>query len=285
MPQGITVCPEASPFSHRLFLQAEMPETPHSSKQKPSLHWFEEWFNHPLYLEVYSHRDNNEAASCIHTILSKTGFDLKEPASLSVLDMACGAGRHALELARLGYVVTGNDLSPYLLEEAMKAALNSHLPLKLSCCDMRLIPANALYDLVIQLFTSFGYFDLKKDDQLVIKNAYGLLQDNGWYVLDLLNPLYLAQHLVPQSRRSVGELCVVEERAFNGDRITKKISITPPFGETVIFSESVRLYKEEEIRAMLKKEGFIVVDIVGSYQGESFRENDSPRMIIFSRKG
>ena len=261
-----------------------MANTPCSSEKESTSNWFEEWFNHPFYLELYSHRDNDEAARCIYTILSLSGLDLKKPESLSVLDIACGAGRHALELARLGYSVTGNDLAPYLLEEARKAALKSHLPLKLSCSDMRLIANNYLYDLVVQLFTSFGYFDLKEDDQLVIKNAYGLLKSNGWYVLDLLNPLHLAKHLVPYSRRSAGELSVVEERAFNGDRITKRMSITSPFCETVTFNESVRLYSEEEICAMLQNEGFTVVTIVGNYQGESFSANDSPRMMIFSLK-
>ncbi|MEI7933521.1 MAG: class I SAM-dependent methyltransferase [Chlorobiaceae bacterium] len=262
-----------------------MAKSLHSSGHKSSSNWFEEWFNHPLYLELYSHRDNDEAARCIHTILSISGLDQKKPASLSVLDIACGAGRHALELARLGYTVTGNDLSPYLLEEARKVALESHLPLNLSCCDMRRIAANNLYVLVVQLFTSFGYFDSKEDDQLVIKNAYGLLKNDGWYVLDLLNPLHLAKNLVPYSRRSAGELSVIEERAFNGDRITKNMSITYPFGETITFNESVRLYNEEEIRAMLQNEGFTVVTIVGNYHGEQFKANDSPRMMIFSRKG
>ncbi|MEI7747584.1 MAG: class I SAM-dependent methyltransferase [Chlorobiaceae bacterium] len=261
-----------------------MAKSIHSSGNKSSPNWFVEWFNHPLYLELYSHRDNDEAARCIHTILSISGLDLKNPASLSVLDIACGAGRHALELARLGYTVTGNDLSPYLLEEARKAALKSNLPLKLSCFDMRLIAANHLYDLVIQLFTSFGYFDLKEDDQLVIKNAYALLRSDGWYVLDLLNPLHLAKNLVPYSRRSAGEFSVIEERAFNGDRITKNMSITSPSGKTVTFNESVRLYNEEEISAMLQNEGFTVITIVGNYHGEPFTANDSPRMMIFSRK-
>ena len=252
---------------------------------KSSPNWFEKWFNHPFYLELYSHRDNDEAAHCIHTILSRSGLDLKKPESLSVLDIACGAGRHALELASLGYSVTGNDLAPYLLDEARKAALKRNVVLKLSCCDMRLMANNDLYDLVVQLFTSFGYFDLKEDDQLVIKNAYGLLNSDGWYVLDLLNPLHLATNLVPYSRRSAGELSVIEERSFNGDRITKSISITSPFGETVTFNESVRLYSEEEIRAMLQNEGFSVESIVGNYHGEPFTSNDSPRMMIFSRKG
>jgi SAM-dependent methyltransferase len=246
--------------------------------------WFEEWFNHPLYLEVYSHRDYDEAARCIQTILSLTGLELKEPASLSILDIACGAGRHALELARLGYSVTGNDLSPFLLEEARKEALKSQLQLKLTCCDMRHIPAGGLFDLVVQLFTSFGYFDVKEDDRLVLSRVCGALRKGGWYVLDLLNPVPLARNLVPHSCRTVGDLIVLEERAFENDRITKTITITPPVGETIAFTESVRLYGKEEIVFMLQNEGFSVVNIAGNYLGEPFSENDSPRIMLFCRK-
>lgn len=261
-----------------------MAEYPDSSVTNSSSLWFEEWFNHPLYLEVYSHRDSDEAICCIQTILSLTGLERKEASSLSILDIACGAGRHALEFARLGYTVTGNDLSPFLLEEARKESLKKELQLSLTCCDMRAIPASGLFDLVVQLFTSFGYFDLKQDDRLVLKRAYGALKSGGWYVLDLLNPVPLARNLVPHSSRTIGNLTLVEERAFDNDRITKTISITPPIGETVTFSESVRLYSREEILSMLLDEGFAVDAIAGDYQGEPFRENDSPRMMLFCRK-
>jgi len=261
-----------------------MVEESESSLTNPASLWFEEWFNHPLYLEVYSHRDHDEAARCIQTILSFSGLEQKEPASISVLDIACGAGRHALELARLGYKVTGNDLSPFLLEKARTEAVKSRLRLKLTCCDMRQIPVSGRFNLVVQLFTSFGYFDLKEDDRLVLSRAYGTLQSGGWYVLDLLNPVTLVRNLIPHSRKTVGDLAVLEERAFENDRITKTITITPPVGETLTFTESVRLYGKEEILSMLQEEGFTVTDIAGNYQGEPFSENDSPRMMIFCRK-
>ncbi len=261
-----------------------MSESPDSSGATQSLQWFESWFNHPLYLEVYSHRDQDEAARCIRTILSLSGLDRKDPATIAILDIACGAGRHAHELARLGYRVTGNDLSPFLLEEARKEALHCKLQLELTCCDMRCIPDLDRFDLVVQLFTSFGYFDVKDEDSVVLGKVYSALKQGGWYVLDLINPVHLKRTLVSETRRTSPKLTILEERAFNEDRITKTITITPQTGEKLRFSESVRLYPKEEIYALLQEAGFSVINIAGNYQGDTFAENDSPRMLIFCRK-
>jgi len=272
-----------SPAHSSLFL-AGMAAHPDASEKAESRNWFEEWFNHPLYLQVYSHRNDDEAAQCVQTILALTELNQKNPASHSVLDIACGAGRHALEFSRLGYNVTANDLSPFLLDKAKEAAQNQTLPLRLSCCDMRHIPTSGEYHLVVQLFTSFGYFECHKDDQLVLTNAYHALQPDGWYVLDLINPVHLRHTLVAHSRRTAGELTVVEDRAIKNGRITKTIQIIPTRGEPCSFSESVRLYSEREIRAMLHQAGFAIEKITGNYQGELFEEAASPRMMLFCRK-
>lgn len=261
-----------------------MSESPDSSGATQSLHWFESWFNNPLYLEVYSHRDQDEAARCIRTILSLSKLDHKDPATIAILDIACGAGRHAHELARLGYCVTGNDLSPFLLDEARKEALNCKLQLELTCCDMRRITDIDRFDLVVQLFTSFGYFDAKEEDQVVLGKVYSALKQGGWYVLDLINPVHLKRTLVSETRRTSANLTILEERVFNDDKITKNITITPQTGEKLSFSESVRLYPKEEICTLLQQAGFSVTRIAGNYQGDIFAENNSPRMLIFSQK-
>lgn len=251
--------------------------------EKPA-QWFEEWFNHPFYLEVYRHRNKDEAERCIQTILSVSELDHKATHSVSVLDIACGAGRHALELARLGYRVTGNDLSPFLLEEARKEAAKCNLDLHLTECDMRAINEKSAFDLVVQLFTSFGYFSSNEDDLLVLQKVSAALKSGGWYVLDLINPLHLERTLVARSSRMAGELRVDEKRRVENGRITKTIAITSPAGERLDFTESVRIYSKGEIQGMLEESGFSLSTIVGDYQGNPFEESSSPRMMLFCRK-
>ncbi|MCF8217150.1 MAG: class I SAM-dependent methyltransferase [Chlorobium sp.] len=257
------------------------PETRGNLSSRP---WFAEWFDHPLYLEVYSHRDSAEAARCINTIIERTQPGNHRPSSINVLDIACGAGRHAIEFARLGYCVTGNDLSPYLLDTARKEAHSCNAELSFTCCDMRHLPAENSYDLIVQLFTSFGYFDSEEDDRRVIRNVSNLLNRNGWYVLDLINPLYLRRNLVPVSLRTVSGLDVREERTLEQNRITKKITIMPPVGEALQFVESVRLYTKEEITTMLAETDLKLDFIAGDYTGAPFNSEHSPRMMLFLRK-
>ncbi|NTV98230.1 MAG: class I SAM-dependent methyltransferase, partial [Chlorobiaceae bacterium] len=188
------------------------------------------------------------------------------------------------ELAGRGYLVTGNDLSPYLLEEARKEADNSNVRLTLSCCDMREIQADGEFDLVVQLFTSFGYFNSEDEDLRVFRQVHKALKKGGWYVLDLINTRYLEKNLVPESSRMAGGLAIEEKRTLEDGRITKTIEISSPDGSKSIFTESVKLYSLEEISRMLEREGFQQVRVAGNYNGEPFMEESSPRMMIFSRK-
>uniref|UniRef100_Q3AS64 Methyltransferase, putative n=1 Tax=Chlorobium chlorochromatii (strain CaD3) TaxID=340177 RepID=Q3AS64_CHLCH len=257
-----------------------VPNSPHTAQ---STQWFEAWFNHPLYMEVYRHRDHNEATQCIRTILQHTALEQATPATTTVLDIACGAGRHAIELARRGYNVTGNDLSTTLLNEAAKAAKQEKLPLQLTNYDMRHVPTHQRYQLVVQLFTSFGYFDSKAEDGAVVQKVWELLHKNGWYVLDLLNPDYLAANFIAESQRQVGELTIKEKRTLEANRVRKELCILSPSGETLHFSEAVWLYSADEIVDILHNVGFHTTEIVGNYDGSTFNAT-SPRMMLFCHK-
>jgi SAM-dependent methyltransferase len=248
-----------------------------------SREWFRDWFNHPLYLTVYLHRDRKEARLCVDTILRVTGIG-NDPASTDVLDIACGAGRHAVEFARYGFRVTANDLSPNLLELARESAVAEGLSLRFSESDMRSISPEGAFGLVVQLFSSFGYFASENEDRTVIGNVSNLLLPGGWYVLDLINPDHLRYHLTGRSERTVDRLSIVEERVLSGNRVTKTITVCDEDGKSRAFTESVRLYDKGEISRMLEDGGLDVVCTAGDYAGSPFDSSSSPRLILFSRK-
>ncbi len=83
--------------------------------------WFEKWFSSKFYLDIYQHRDEEDARQMINLIQRSISVNTKA----KVLDIACGSGRHSIELARRGFDVTGLDLSKFLIGEAKKALRNA----------------------------------------------------------------------------------------------------------------------------------------------------------------
>jgi SAM-dependent methyltransferase len=115
----------------------------------------------------------------------KTKFKNKK---IKILDLACGYGRHAIPLAQEGHFVIGVDYSSYFLKLAKREAKKLKLKnIKFIKKDMRKIDFGGKFDLIINMFTSFGYFENEDDNILVLKNVYQALKKNGYFILDLDN--------------------------------------------------------------------------------------------------
>lgn len=241
--------------------------------------WFETWFRNEAYLALYGHRDRNEARSCIELIVRAAA--ITPPAE--VLDLASGPGRHAIELALRGFTVTAVDLSPTLLEHSLHKAEEEGVTLTAIEADMRHIPFVDMFDLAVQLFTSFGYFDDPADDDLVLRLVRRSLNDGGCYALDLINTRRLHEKLVAESRRSQDGLDITERRHIKNGRVNKDIAITSSDGTRQTFHESVRLFSPEEIEGMLRAAGFIPSHWFGDYHGNPYDQETSDRMMILSR--
>lgn len=248
--------------------------------------WFVDWFRNPAYLKLYQHRSISEARQTVQTILDVTGLGslaAECKSSLTVLDIACGAGRHAVELAEQGIAVTANDLSPFLLNETAALAKSRGVDVRLSQSDMREIDFKEEFDLVVQLFTSFGYFQDHEDEQAVITNVHRALKNGGWYVLDFFNSDHVRKSFNPFSTREVEGMRVVEERTIQSNRIEKLIALNEN-GNVSKFKESVRLYSYEELELMIVDAGFDIYEVLGNYDGSRFDPHTSPRLIIIARK-
>jgi SAM-dependent methyltransferase len=243
--------------------------------------WFEEWFNTDFYRKIYSHRDLEEAEACIDLILRSVELPRGVEAP-TALDLACGPGRHAIAMAWRGLDVTAVDLAENLLAHARSEAARANVTVEFLRYDMREIPFVDRFDLAVQLFTSFGYFETDEEDLRVLGNVRRALHPGGYYALDLINAESLRRTLVPRSERDLEGVRIVEEREIAGRRVIKRITIESE-NQQRHFMESVRLYSPEEIAHLLVTAGFTPVQWFGDYYGAEFDAENSKRMLVISR--
>ena len=239
--------------------------------------WFRRWFGKE-YLELYPHRDEEEAERAVALLLDRVSW---EP-SWQVLDLACGAGRHLAALRSRGLRAVGLDLSWHLLHQSRTGT--DSLPVVRG--DMRFPPfADGGFQLVTSFFTSFGYFEAEADDRRVLREVRRMLRPGGYFLLDFLNASQVVEGLKGQDVRSLGGREVVQDRALieGGRYVEKRIRITDPkTGAERSFLERVRLYRPEELEGLFKASGLEVEARFGDYGGGTL-EVGSPRCILLGR--
>jgi len=235
--------------------------------------WFEEWFGED-YLRIYQHRDESEAERAIELIASHVpGRDIQ-----AVLDLACGAGRHSKPLCERWWTV-GLDLSAALLRVARREA--SDAPYVRA--DMRVLPfADESFDLVVNLFTSFGYFEDDREHARVLARVRDALKPGGIFVIDFLNASQVRRNLVPYDERVENGITIEQSRVISPDNrfVEKTIRLRERGREYV---ERVRLLSAGDLERMLDVAGFDVVHCFGDYSGTGWSEN-SPRTILFASR-
>lgn len=236
--------------------------------------WYRDWFGEE-YLALYPHRDEDEARAGVELILRTCG----KPQGLT-LDLACGAGRHLVEFERSGFRGVGLDLSRTLLQQAR--AIDPRLGLVQG--DMRFLPfGDSSFDLVVNFFTSFGYFAQPEEDELVLSEIRRVLSQGGHFMLDFLNAERVRSGLVPRDERWLDDRRVVQERRLeeNATVVVKEIRIyqREAAEPESTFFERVRLYTPAELEGMLRAAGLHVAHTYGDYTGASACP-DCPRYIL-----
>ncbi len=233
--------------------------------------WFEEWFGEE-YLQLYPHRDAAEAERAASLILDRVGFRT----GWRILDVACGAGRHASAFKEAGAWCVGLDLSAALLRVARGVT-----SAPLIRADMRALPVRpASMDLTVNLFTSFGYFDHDAEHAMALGEMVSTVRPAGWFVIDFLNARAVRSRLVPRETRRLDGGEVEVERSVSSDGRYVCKSIRTPTGRR--FSERVRLFGAGEIEAMLGAAGVTVRQRYGDYDATPLLP-DSPRTILIGQ--
>jgi SAM-dependent methyltransferase len=241
--------------------------------------WFEEAFE-GHYLAVYAHRD--EAAAEREVEFALRALQLS-PGS-RVLDLASGAGRHALALAGAGMQVTGMDLSPDLLRTARNRLWDGRLPPEYVRGDMRSLPFRQEFRAVTMFFTSFGYFETEEEDMRVLQEVTKVLVPGGRFLLDYLNRPAVESSLVPESEEMRGDVRIAAERRItpDGRRVEKHVRIFE--GEELVrdYTESVRMYERSDVERMMDRAGVPVARRYGDLTGSPWDER-SPRLVLVGR--
>src|SRR5438067_8294928 len=187
---------------------------------------------------------------------------------MRILDVPCGQGRHAIELARRGYDVTGVDLSPYLLDVAKARAETAGVEVRWLEGDMRRRVFGQTFVLVLNLFTSFGYFLEEADDRLVVQAAAAMLEPRGRFLLEVINGERVMGHFVEREWFTVGQVAVMERRSLDRSarRMIVERTVSRPAGDEVNV-HAVRLYDAPELESVLRDCGFDRVDLYGDWDG------------------
>jgi SAM-dependent methyltransferase len=235
--------------------------------------WFEETFGED-YLRIYQHRDESEAERAIDLIAAHVrGRDIQ-----AVLDLACGAGRHSKALCERWWTV-GLDLSAALLRFARREDPDAPYVR----ADMRELPfADESFDLVVNLFTSFGYFEDDREDARVLACVNTAMKPGGTLVIDFFNASEVRRNLVPYDERVANGITIEQSRVITpDDRFVEKTIRLRERGREYV--ERVRLLSAGDLERMLEGANFDVVNCFGDYSGSSWSEN-SPRTILFASR-
>ncbi len=254
--------------------------------------WFEQAFDEE-YMDLYLHRDLREAARAVRFLRVALALAPEQ----TVLDLCCGPGRHLHFLGREVRRAVGLDLSPALLRraaqhwlaeegEAMEREMARREALLVRGTMRRLPFADACFDRVVNLFTSFGYFEEESENQAVLAEIGRVLAAGGILAIDHINRQRMLAELQARSERGLsGGRRLEERREWNVTtrRIEKHVKLSDADGRAREWMESVRVYAPEELEAMLRSAGLEPAARHGDYDGSAWGPG-APRLIVLARK-
>jgi SAM-dependent methyltransferase len=243
--------------------------------------WFDnEDFWRDLYPYMFPVERLAAAPEQVAQILALTGVHTG-----AVLDLCCGPGRHSVSFANKGFAVTAVDRSPYLLNRARIHAADAVVDIEFVRDDMREFRRPGAFDLAVNIFTSFGYFESPAEELQVLRNVHESLREGGVFVMELLGKEYLAAHFVPARCLDFADGTLLLQRAKVRDEWTRC------FCEwTIIQAGQARthqfdhfIYSGRELKDLLLRGGFSEVRLYGDLRGAPYGV-DAQRLVAVARK-
>jgi len=238
--------------------------------------WFENWFDSMYYHLLYQNRNDEEANLFIENLIK-----FLNPKKKSLfLDVACGTGRHSIKLNKKGFRVEGFDLSKKSLK---KAKIHEKENLTFYIKDMRKLKVKNKYDIILNLFTSFGYFDNDKDNFLVSENMYNALKRKGYIIIDFFNTEKIIKQKKSKETKKIKNILFEIEKSHDSKFIYKKIKIIDK-NKQYTFNEKVRLINKEKFVNYYKDFNVNLKAVFGDYSLNTYDPKVSDRLILIFQK-
>jgi SAM-dependent methyltransferase len=239
--------------------------------------WYKNWFGSPFYKILYQNRDELEAQEFVENLLQA----LQPRPGSAMLDIACGEGRFAKQLAEHGFDVTGIDISHESIETAKAFETDD---LQFFVQDMRFPFYINYFDYAFNFFTSFGYFAHDRDHVLAAKSFGAALKKNGILVIDYFNAEQVVANLVAEETIYRGSYAFNIKRKLEKNHIVKEINFLDADKKQRQYTERVATFSLADFIKMFKAAGMSLINAFGDYQLNTYHPIDSPRLIMVFKK-
>jgi len=245
------------------------------------MEWWEDIYNRQIYFDLYEEADTRLAEQEAQQIVT-----LLHPSDRArILDVCCGYGRHSIPLAQRGFQITGIDLSTTQIQHAREIAKNTHTHLDFHVTDARKLDFHRSFDVVLNMFVSFGFFTTENENKEVLRGIQRALKPGGKLLLDFWNREKEIREFKPTACETIRDIIVLKEWQFDalGGRLDWKNTVIFPDGKRESWEHSVRAYTVAELKALVEEAGLRVEAVYGSLAGEKYTL-DSPSAIIIATK-
>ncbi|MEC9160796.1 MAG: class I SAM-dependent methyltransferase [Bacteroidota bacterium] len=235
--------------------------------------WFKTWFNTKYYHILYEDRNYDDAQFFIDNIIN----ELQTSRTDKILDVACGRGRHSIYLSKLKYNVTGIDLSTNNINYAKKAAKNNQLDCNFFTHDMR-NEINYKFDLILNMFTSFGYFT-EIDNLKTIFAFKKSLNPSGSLIIDFMNLGFVTKNFIKKEVILKKGINFNVKRSISNKKVKKEISFSIE-NKNYNYIESLSALTLSDFKKMFLKSGLKLIKTYGDYDLKPFNYETSKRLIM-----
>lgn len=247
-----------------------------SSSNRKSDSIYNQWFSSPYFHILHKHRNYQE----IQRFLDQLVDFLQPQPTQKILDLACGKGKHAIYLAKKGLDMTGLDISESNLCYGRKFA---HERLQFIQQDMRIPYGEDSFDFILNLFTSFGFYNEDVENLKVLEAVATMLKPGGRFLLDFINPQVYEQALVPYELTVVQGIKFQITQKIEKEVITKGIHFSDA-GRDFYFEENIKSISYEKFQDYFEASSLRLVETFGNYDFTLFEAEDSERMMFLLEK-